>query len=212
MTKTELIIISTILITILCLSIAVQLTEPKPQAEPPTETIQFGHPTIEEPEMQSDLQEEVQPEPPEEIPQPEPLDEPYIEPIEPIHEEGYIRYELTPNERLTVERVVMAETGNQNLNGQIAVAQCILNTAEAENMRPDDVVLAPNQYAKPVSADAVSESVKQAVSAVFDLGITVGDEPIRFFYAPKFSSGTWHEANLEYVFTIQDHKFFKVRD
>lgn len=188
MTKTELIIISIVFSTILCLGIAVQKTEPKPQTEPTTEPTQ----AIEAPEPS------------------EPPDEPYMDPIEPIHEEGYIRYELTDEERAMVERVVAAESRNQHLNGQMAVAQCVLNTAEAENMRPDEVVLQPNQYAPPAPPELVTKSVKQAVSAVFDHGIKITEEPIRFFYAPKFSPGTWHEANLEHVITIQDHKFFKI--
>lgn len=130
------------------------------------------------------------------------------QPIEPIHEQPYIRYQLTDYERDIVERVVMAESNNQHLNGQIAVAQCILNTAEATGMRPDAVVLAPRQYAKP--AREASDSVKEAVSAVFDHGITVTPEPIRFFYAPKYSAGRWHESALTYVITIGDHKFFKI--
>lgn len=34
-----------------------------------------------------------------------------------------------------------------------------------------------------------------------------------FFYAPKYSAGTWHESspNLEYVCTIGGHKFFKLK-
>ena len=131
-------------------------------------------------------------------------------PIEAVESQStpYIRYYLTEKERDIVERVVMAESGDQPLDGQIAVAQCILNTAEATAKRPDAVVLSPGQYAKPASS--VSDSVKQAVSAVFDHGVTVTDEPIRFFYAPRYSSGSWHEKSLEYVCTIQDHKFFKI--
>ena len=144
-------------------------------------------------------------------PQTDDLSAPPPKPIEPIHEEGYIRYAITDYERAVVERVVAAESRKQPLNGQIAVAQCVLNTAEAENMRPDEVVLQPNQYAPPAPPELVTDSVKQAVSAVFDEGIEVIDEPIRFFYAPKFSPGTWHEANLEHVITIQDHKFFKIK-
>lgn len=144
--------------------------------------------------------------------EPEPAPLPKWWPVEPIHDESYIRYELTDEERAMVERVVAAESRNQHINGQIAIAQCVLNTAEAENMRPDEVVLQPNQYASPVSYDYVTDSVRQAVGAVFDYGITITDEPIRFFYAPKYSSGRWHEANLEYVITIEDHKFFKIPD
>lgn len=120
----------------------------------------------------------------------------------------YIRYNLTEEERDIVERVVMAETENQPQIGQMAVAWCILNTAEATGQRPDAVVQAPNQYAAP--AKDVSDSVKEAVAFVFDKGIPVVGEPIRYFYAPKYSSGSWHESALEYVCTIDDHKFYMI--
>lgn len=118
------------------------------------------------------------------------------------------RYQLTESERNIVERVVMAESENQPLEGQIAVAQCILNTAEATGMRPDAVVLAPGQYAPPASS--ASTSVKAAVVAVFDHGQAVTPEPIRYFYAPKYSKGSWHESALQHVITIGGHKFFKI--
>lgn len=123
-----------------------------------------------------------------------------------------IRYQLTDEERSIVERVVMAESGNQSLLGQMAVAQCILNTAEATGQRPNEVVATPKQYATPAVADKVTEDVKYSVSLVFDKGEIVTDEPIRFFYAPKYSSGNWHESALEYVETFDEHKFFKIKD
>ncbi len=119
-------------------------------------------------------------------------------------------YALTADERDLVERVVAAESGNQTLEGQMAVAQCILNTAEAMELRPDTVVLAPNQYADPAVRGQVTDSVREAVRRVFDNGERVTEEPIRFFYAPRYSAGRWHESALEYVITIGGHKFFKL--
>jgi hypothetical protein len=119
------------------------------------------------------------------------------------------RYALSDTERDLVERVVMAESGNQTLEGQMAVAQCILNTAEATGQRPDAVVLAPNQYADPAARESVTESIREAVHRVFDDGETVTEEPIRYFYAPRYCAGRWHESALEYVITIGGHKFFK---
>ena len=115
------------------------------------------------------------------------------------------RYALTVSERDIVERVVMAEAGGEGFDGQRLVAQCILNTAEAMDMRPDEVVTAPNQYAAP--AEHASEMVMDAVSAVFDDGDMVTDEPIRWFYAPRYVDSAWHESK-RYVLTYQNHKFF----
>lgn len=115
------------------------------------------------------------------------------------------RYALTVSERDIVERVVMAEAGGEGFDGQRLVAQCILNTAEAMDLRPDAVVLAPNQYASP--AAEASQEVKDAVSAVFDDGDMVTDEPIRWFYAQARVYSAWHESK-RYVLTYQNHKFF----
>lgn len=115
------------------------------------------------------------------------------------------RYALTVSERDIVERVVMAEAGGEGFDGQRLVAQCILNTAEAMDLRPDEVVTAPNQYAAP--AEHASEMVMDAVSAVFDDGDMVTNEPIRWFYAPRYVDSAWHESK-RYVLTYQNHKFF----
>lgn len=115
------------------------------------------------------------------------------------------RYALTVSERDIVERVVMAEAGGEGYDGQRLVAQCILNTAEAMDLRPDEVVTAPNQYASP--ANEASQEVKEAVSAVFDDGDMVTDEPIRWFYNDKLVYSEWHEGK-RFVMYFGNHKFF----
>lgn len=122
-----------------------------------------------------------------------------------------VRYALTTDERAWVEAVVAAEAANQSREGQMAVAQCILNTAEAKGMRPNAVVQEEGQYASP-RPERVTNSVRAAVAAVFDAGERVTEEPIRWFYAPQYSQGRWHESALEYVVTIGGHKFFKETD
>lgn len=115
------------------------------------------------------------------------------------------RYTLTDSERDIVERVVMAEAAGEGFDGQRLVAQCILNTAEAMDLRPDAVVLAPNQYASP--AAEASQEVKDAVSAVFDDGDMVTGEPIRWFYNDKLVYSEWHEGK-RFVMYFGNHKFF----
>ena len=117
-----------------------------------------------------------------------------------------VRYALTDAERDLVERVVMAEAEGEGFDGQRLVAQCILNTAEAMDLRPDAVVTAPNQYASP--AAEASQEVKDAVSAVFDHGDMATDEPIRWFYAPARVYSAWHESK-EFVLEHGGHRFFK---
>ena len=126
--------------------------------------------------------------------------------IEEPEEPAEPRYALTDAERDIVERVVMAEAEGEGFDGQRLVAQCILNTAEAMDLRPDEVVLAPNQYATP--AQEASREVKEAVSAVFDDGNMVTDEPIQWFYAPRYVSSAWHESKV-FVLEYGGHRFFK---
>jgi len=115
------------------------------------------------------------------------------------------RYILSLAERDTVERVVMAEAGAESYDGQILVAQCILNAAERDGITPSEALI---QYKYTAARPEATESVKQAVSAVFDQGETVTDEPILYFYAPKLAEGRWHETQV-FVLELGGHRFFK---
>lgn len=128
-------------------------------------------------------------------------------PNETTEEDSQPRYNLSEADRELIERVVMAESGNQPLEGQIAVASCIYNTAAAKGMKPAEVVQVKGQYASPYQGE-VTDSVKQAVSVVFDEDKPM--EGIRYFYSTVggFVSA-WHESALVYVDTIGQHKFFR---
>jgi TolA-binding protein len=117
------------------------------------------------------------------------------------------RYNLTDAERDLVERVVMAESGGESYKGQMLVAQCILNACEIDGIRPAKVI---KKYAYAKSRPEPSDSVKRAVSAVFDKGETVTDEPIVYFYAPKIVKSEFHESQ---IFCVEEggHRFFAER-
>ena len=118
------------------------------------------------------------------------------------------RYALTDHERDTVERVVMAESGGEPLEGQMLVAQCILNAAEKSGERPDAVVVA---FKYTAARPKPTDSVRRAVSAVFDDGKTVVDEKILYFYAPALCSSEWHESQ-RFVIEEGGHRFFAGRE
>lgn len=105
-----------------------------------------------------------------------------------------------------VVRVVMAESGNQSLEGQMAVAQCIANTAEVEGMTLYAVVTQPGQYADPYPGQP-NASVEDACARVFKNGERVVEDAIRWFYNPSHGYSAWHESKT-YVTTIGAHKFF----
>ena len=114
------------------------------------------------------------------------------------------RYNLTETERDLVERVVMAESGGESYKGQMLVAQCILNACEIDGIRPAKVI---KKYVYAKARPEPSDSVKRAVSAVFDKGETVTDEPIVYFYAPALVKSEFHESQ---IFCLREggHKFF----
>ena len=109
-----------------------------------------------------------------------------------------------------ITRVVAAESRGEPFEGQVAVARCIWNSANAKLKTPEEIVEMPNRYADPVSENLVTESVKTACMYAF-LGIELPtEENIEYFYSTVngFYS-PWHENNLEHVMTIGNHKFFK---
>lgn len=114
-------------------------------------------------------------------------------------------YALTEYERDLVERVVMGEAGAEPYKGQMAVAQCILNTCQLRRVFPAQAVV-DLKYTK--ARPDPTESVKQAVAAVFDDGATVFSRDVLYFYAPAMTTSSWHESQ-EYVMTIGGHRFFK---
>jgi spore germination cell wall hydrolase CwlJ-like protein len=118
------------------------------------------------------------------------------------------RYNLTETERDLVERVVMAESGGESYKGQMLVCQCILNACEIDGIRPAKVI---KKYVYAKARPEPSDSVKRAVSAVFDKGDTVTDEPIVYFYAPKMVRSEFHESQ---IFCVEEggHRFFKTRE
>lgn len=122
--------------------------------------------------------------------------------------DGGIRYPLTPQERDLVERVVMAESGGESYKGQMLVAQCILNACEIDCIRPAEVI---RKYVYAKARPEPSDSVKRAVSAVFDKGEQVTDEPIVYFYAPALVRSEFHESQ-RFVLAEGNHKFFAERE
>ena len=119
----------------------------------------------------------------------------------------YQRYPLSNDERYLIERTVMAEAEGEPLEGQMLVAQCILNASEKSKRSPSDVLTA-YQYA--TTQKAPSQSVKNAVKSVFDDGISVTDEPILYFYNPSIVKSTWHESQI-FVMEVGGHRFFAER-
>lgn len=118
-----------------------------------------------------------------------------------------LRYELTDDERDTVERVVMAEAGGECYEGQMLVAQCILNASEKTGQRPPEAV---KTFSYTRNRPEPTQSVEDAVAAVFDDGEAVTDELVLYFYNPALVRSDFHESQI-FVIEVGGHRFFAER-
>lgn len=125
----------------------------------------------------------------------------------PDQAEPTVRFCLSTSERDTVERVVMAEAGGESFEGQMLVAQCILNAAEKEGVQPSEAVVI---YSYTSSRPDPTQSVKDAVAAVFDRGEVAIDAPVMYFYNPALVTSDWHESQI-FVAEVGGHRFFAER-
>lgn len=136
-----------------------------------------------------------------------------MEPVE-LTEEQLEEYEevekiepafyLSDYERQVVEKIVMGEAGGEPYEGQVLVAQCILNASLKDGIQPSEV---RTKYKYSGWNENPSDDVKNAVSEVFDRGYKAVDEYILYFYAPKYAKGTWHETQ-KFVIELGGHRFF----
>lgn len=127
-----------------------------------------------------------------------------IEEVEIEEEIQPVAYELSDYERHVVESMVMGEAEGESYNGKLLVAQCILNAAIKDNI-PPSVVRTKYKYSG--WNENPNDDVKNAVSEVFDYGYKVTEEPILYFYAPRWCTSAWHETQ-RHVITEGGHKFF----
>lgn len=116
-------------------------------------------------------------------------------------------YPLSESERDIVERVVTAEAGGESYTGQMMVAQCILNAARKNGIRPSKVV---EVYNYSLNRPNPTQSVKDAVAAVFDRGEVAIDAPVMYFYNPALETSDWHESQI-FVAEVGGHRFFAER-
>lgn len=114
-------------------------------------------------------------------------------------------YSLSKAERDLVERAVMAEAGGECFEGQMMIAQCILDGSLNQGI---DVATFIKNSQIVTSTKEPYESCKRAVSAVFDEGQRVTEEMADIWYAPALVYSEWHESQI-YITTIGAHKFFK---
>lgn len=114
-----------------------------------------------------------------------------------------VYYEITADDRYTLQCIVQGEAGGESYDGKLWVATCLLNAMRLEDITAEEV-RTTYQYAG--WNETVSDETVKAVSAVFDDGETTHDT-VLWFYAPKFCNGTWHETQ-QFVCEVGGHRFF----
>lgn len=120
-----------------------------------------------------------------------------------------IYWPLTDEERDLVERVVAAESRNQPIEGQMAVAQVIMDRAATRKQSITAVCTAKYQFAAPYQGE-ISEKTKDSVFFVFDKG----DRPfelVTHFYAWKVIDAPYWTEDKEFVAEIGGHRFYADR-
>ena len=125
-----------------------------------------------------------------------------------VEDENEVKVEplfyLSDYERWVAECVVMGESGGESYDGQVLVAQCLLNGCIKEGLQPSEV---RTKYQYSGWNENPTDNVKNAVKAVFDDGYKITDEFILYFYAPRYSKGKWHETQ-KFVIEEGNHRFF----
>lgn len=114
-------------------------------------------------------------------------------------------FALTPEQRTLIEQVVSAESRGEPYDGQVAVAQCILNACLKDDITPEQAI---KKYKYTSARVEPTNSVREAVAAVFDRGEGITEEPIIYFYNPAIVKSEFHESQT-FVIEIANHKFFK---
>ena len=125
--------------------------------------------------------------------------------VEETQPEPIATFALTSEQRTLIEQVVAAESEGEPYEGQVAVAQCILNACLKDGITPEQVI---EEYGYTGARVEPSDSVKKAVSAVFEHDDGITEEPILYFYAPARVTSEWHESQC-FVIEIGNHRFFK---
>ena len=129
--------------------------------------------------------------------------------------ESAIAYEppfhLTEYELWFVECVIAGECAYEPYDGKLAVAQCYFDAMLKDGLSATEVksvygYIGWNENLDRQDPKAYNE-VKNAIMDVFYGGKFVTEKPILFFYAPRWCTSEWHEAQ-EFEMEIGGHRFF----
>lgn len=113
---------------------------------------------------------------------------------------------LTDDERALAEQIVACESGADSLEGQMAVAQCLYDSAVLDDLTIQQV-FKKYGYSSLYNRKVTAEN-ELAVSMVFDYGAKISDKPIQWFVTPAAASGSWHERGATFAGQFGAHRFY----
>lgn len=116
------------------------------------------------------------------------------------------RREFTDDERALAEQIVACEAGADSLEGQMAVAQCLYDSAILDGLTIQQV-FKKYGYSSLYNRKVTAEN-KLAVSMVFDYGAKISDKPIQWFVTPAAAHGSWHERGATFAGQFGAHRFY----
>lgn len=114
--------------------------------------------------------------------------------------------ELTDDERALAEQIVACEAGADSLEGQMAVAQCLYDSAVLDGLTIQQV-FKKYGYSSLYNRRVTAEN-ELAVSMVFDYGAKISDKPIQWFVTPAAAPGSWHERGATFAGQFGAHRFY----
>jgi hypothetical protein len=114
--------------------------------------------------------------------------------------------ELTDDERALAEQIVACEAGADSLEGQMAVAQCLYDSAVLDGLTIQQV-FKKYGYSSLYNRKVTAEN-ELAVSMVFDYGAKISDKPIQWFVTPAAAPGSWHERGATFAGQFGAHRFY----
>lgn len=114
-------------------------------------------------------------------------------------------YVLDDSERIAVECAVMCEAGGEGVEGQMMVAQSILDGSLRNGFNVYQTISSYQIHS--TSYSNVTDEVRESVSRVFDDGERITEEKADLWYAPALVESSWHEEQ-QYIITVGSHRFF----
>jgi hypothetical protein len=116
------------------------------------------------------------------------------------------KHKLTDDERALAEQIVACEAGADSLEGQMAVAQCLYDSAVLDSLTIQQV-FKKYGYSSLYNRKVTAEN-ELAVSMVFDYGAKISDKPIQWFVTPAAAPGSWHERGATFAGQFGAHRFY----